>query len=80
MCGGCVLCEYRPAGVLFTRGYIMGKYRVIEEWTNYRIVEIDADSEDMAVDLVQDGQGDEVDGGTDNRYTHAELVQIDGGK
>ena len=58
----------------------MGKFRVIEEWTNYRIVEIDADSEDMAVDLVQAGEGNEVDGGTDNHYTQAELVQIDGGK
>ena len=52
----------------------MGKYRVVEEWTNYRIVEIDAASEDEAVDLVQDGHGNEVDGGTDNHYTEARLL------
>ena len=56
----------------------MGKFRVIEEWTSYRIVEIAADNEDMAVDLVQAGEGNEIDNGTDNHYTHAELVQIDG--
>ena len=52
----------------------MPTYRVIQEWTNYRIVEIEAASEDVAVDLVQDGQGDEVDGGTDNHSTEARLV------
>ena len=55
----------------------MGKYRVVEEWTNYRIVEIDAASEDEAVDLVQDGHGNEVDGGTDNHYTEARLIEGD---
>jgi len=52
----------------------MGKYRVIQEWTNYRIVEIEAASDDIAVDLAQDGQGQEVDGGTDNHSTEARLV------
>jgi hypothetical protein len=56
----------------------MGKYRVIEEWTNYRIIEIDADSEELALDLVQSGKGDEVDGGTDNHYT--DIVPMNGGK
>ena len=55
----------------------MGKYRVIEEWTNYRIVEVEASSEDEAVDLVQDGQGNEVDGGTDNHSTEARLIEGD---
>ena len=54
----------------------MPTYRVIEEWTNYRIVEIEAASDDEAVELVQDGQGNEVDGGTDNHSTEAKL---DGG-
>lgn len=55
----------------------MPTYRVIQEWTNYRIVEIDAASEDEAVELVQDGQGNEVDGGTDNHYTEARLIEGD---
>lgn len=52
----------------------MGKYRVIEEWTNYRVVEIDAENEDAAIDLVAHGAGHEVDGGTDNH--NAEAVAI----
>jgi len=55
----------------------MGKYRVIQEWTNYRIVEIEAASDDIAVDLAQDGQGQEVDGGTDNHSTEARLIEGD---
>jgi hypothetical protein len=51
----------------------MGKYRVIEEWTNFRIVEIDAESEEEAIDLVADGEGDEVDGGTDSHNSEAVL-------
>jgi len=59
--------------VTVTKGVIMGKYRVIEEWTNFRIVEIEAASEEEAIDLVAHGAGDEVDGGTDNHNSEAVL-------
>jgi hypothetical protein len=52
----------------------MGKFRVIEEWTNFRIVEIEAGSAEEAVELVANGGGDEVDGGTDNHNSEAVAV------
>jgi hypothetical protein len=60
----------------------MEKYRVIEEWTSYRIIEVDADSEDSAIDLVQAGEGVEVDGGCDNFCINATLAAeiLNGGK
>ena len=55
----------------------MPTYHVTQSWTNYRTLEIEAASEDEAVDLVQDGQGNEVDGGTDNHSTEARLIEGD---
>ena len=52
----------------------MGKYRVIEEWTNYRIVEIDAASEEAAIELVAHGAGQEIDGGTDSHNSEAVAI------
>lgn len=51
----------------------MGKYRVIEEWTSYRVIEVDADSEDSAIELVLSGAGNEIDGGCDDYCTTATL-------
>jgi len=71
--GLALLCRSRGRGVTVHKGLLMGKYRVIEEWTNFRIVEIDAESEEEAIDLVADGEGDEVDGGTDSHNSEAVL-------
>jgi hypothetical protein len=52
----------------------MAIYRITEEWTNFRIVEIEADTAEMALELVQDNDdGNEVDGGTDN---HSHSVSV----
>lgn len=53
----------------------MPTYHVTESWTNYRTLEIEAASEDEAVELVQDGHGNEVDDGTDNHLTEARLIE-----
>ena len=60
----------------------MEKYRVIEEWVTYRVTEIDADSEDSAIELVLCGEGNEIDGGCDNYCTTATLAAeiLNGGK
>ena len=44
-------------------------FRVMHEWTNYRITEIEADTADEALEAVENMDGNEVDGGTDNHYT-----------
>jgi hypothetical protein len=46
----------------------MAIYRVTQEWTNFRVVEIEADSADLALEAVQNNDGNEMDGGTDNHY------------
>ena len=47
----------------------MAIFRVMHEWTNYRITEIEADTADEALEAVENMDGNEVDGGTDNHYT-----------
>ena len=47
----------------------MATFRVMHEWTNYRITEIEADTADEALEAVENMDGNEVDGGTDNHYT-----------
>ena len=41
---------------------------------SYRIVEIDADSDEAAVELVAHGAGQEVDGGTDSHNSEAVAI------
>jgi hypothetical protein len=50
-------------------GADMAIYRIMHEWTNYRITEIEADTADEALEAVENMDGNEVDGGTDNHYT-----------
>ena len=47
---------------------IMAKYQVTEEWTNYRIWEIEADSEHQATELVMNGHGEQVSDQIDWHY------------
>ena len=46
----------------------MAIYRVTQEWTNFRVVEIEAETAELAVEAVQNTDGNEIDGGTDNHY------------
>ena len=55
----------------------MGKFRVIEEWVNYRVIEVDAASEELAIELASSGEGVEVDGGTDAYEVNA-VEMVDG--
>jgi hypothetical protein len=55
----------------------MGKFRVIEEWVNYRVIEVDAASEELAIELALSGEGNEVDGGTDAYEVNA-VEMVDG--
>lgn len=53
---------------------VLYKYKVVESWTNYRIVEVYASSDEWARDLVASGEGDDVDGGTDDHSITATLI------
>jgi hypothetical protein len=52
----------------------MAIYRVIQEWTNYRIVEVEADTAEQAEEAVNDNEGTEVNGGTEAHLTTATSV------
>jgi hypothetical protein len=52
----------------------MAIYRVAQEWTNYRIVEIEAETSEQAEEAVNNNEGVELDGGTDSHLTTATSV------
>ena len=56
----------------------MAKYQVTEEWTNYRIWEIEADSEHHATELVMNGHGEQVSDQIEGY--EADAIQIVNGK
>lgn len=57
----------------------MAIYRVTQEWTNFRVVEIEADSADLALEAVQNNDGNEMDGGTDNHYHSVSVMDPQSG-
>lgn len=52
----------------------MAIYRVVQEWTNYRIVEVEADTAEQAEEAVNNNEGVELNGGTDGHSTEATSV------
>ena len=47
----------------------MAIYRITQEWTNFRVVEIEADTAELALEAVQSNdEGLEIDAGTDDHY------------
>lgn len=53
---------------------VLYRYRVMEAWTNYRIVDVYASSDEWARDLVASGGGDQVDNGTYDHISTATLI------
>ena len=53
----------------------MAIYRITQEWTAFRVIEIEADTDEMALELVLDNDGGlEIDAGTDNYYRSVSVM------
>ena len=52
----------------------MAIYRVTQEWTNFRVVEIEAETAELAVEAVQSNDGNEMDSGTDNHHQFVSVM------
>ena len=52
----------------------MAIYRVTQEWTNFRVVEIEAETAEIAVEAVQSNDGNEMDSGTDSHYQSVSVM------
>lgn len=54
----------------------MPTYRFVECGTFSVIVEVEASSEEEALNLIEDGQGDEVDGSLEYYDPYFELIEV----
>lgn len=58
----------------------MGIYRITQEWTNFRVVEIEADTAELALEAVQSNdEGLEIDSGTDDHYNTVTVMDPQSG-
>jgi hypothetical protein len=58
----------------------MAIYRITQEWTNFRVLEIEADTAELALEAVQSNdEGLEIDAGSDNHYHSVSVMDPQSG-